>query len=181
MKHFFRVCIALFVLVASAGCEKADIPATAITCSLDLLNEQGQPATVFAQGQNIVFRFQMTNPSDQDIVLNNPPFDVTNFLEVNRLTSGEGSGALGKPYTNIFCTFQGGVVILAHTTTTLAIPWVEIPAYPTSSFFCGHAQTSHLPVGRYRTSFTTPLTILHVDQPDEVTASKTYMVDFEVR
>ena len=136
---------------------------------------------MFAQGQNIIFQFQITNPSAQSIVLDNPPIDVTHFLEVNRLTSGEGSGALGKPYNNIFCTYQGGVVVGAHTTTTLAIPWVEIPAFPTSYSFCGHAKTTFLPAGRYRSSFTTPLTIIRAGQPDVVTEAQTYTREFEVK
>ena len=146
-----------------------------------MLNEQGQEATVFPRGQNIIFRFQITNPTDRNIVLHNPPIDVTHFLEVNRLTPGEGSGAMGKPYNNLFCTYQGGVVVGAHTTTTLAIPWVEIPAFPTSQFFCGHAKTIYLPAGRYRTSFTTSLTIVRADQPDVVTEAQTFTHEFEVK
>lgn len=181
MKHLLLNGVAFAVMAGAFGCNKAQAPATPLTASFQLLNEQGQEATVFAQGQNLIFQFQITNPSAQNIVLHNPPIDVTHFLEVNRLTPGEGSGALGKPYNNIFCYFIGGISVLPHTTTTLSIPWVESPAFPTSGFFCGHAKTTYLPAGRYRTSFTTPLTIIRADQPDVVTEAQTFTREFEVK
>jgi len=183
MNHVMIKCLALAVLGSALGCDKSDGPATPLTCSFQLLNEQGQEATVFAQGQNIIFQFQITNPSAQNIVLNNPPIDVTHFLEVNRLTPGEGSSAIGKPYNNIFCTFQGGIGVPARSAITLSIPWVENAAFPTSLYFCGgqHAKTTYLPAGRYRTSFTTPLTIIRADQPDVVTEAQTFTREFEVK
>lgn len=183
MKHLLLNGVACAVMAGAFGCNKAQAPATPLTASFQLLNEQGQEATVFAQGQNIIFQFQITNPSAQNIVLHNPPIDVTHFLEVNRLTPGEGSGAMGKPYNNIFCTFQGGIGVPARSAITLSIPWVENAAFPTSLYFCGgqHAKTTYLPAGRYRTSFTTPLTIIRADQPDVVTEAQTFTREFEVK
>jgi hypothetical protein len=180
MKYFVLL---LFMALAgeTSSCQKAAAtPDGVLTTSFQLLNEQGQEATVFSHGQNLIFRFQLTNPSDQDVVLHNPPIEVTHFLEVNRLTPGEGSGAMGKPYDNIFCYLTGGIVVQAHTTTTLSIAWVETPAFPTSLFFCGHAKTTYLPAGRYRTSFTTPLIIIP-DQPNQVTKAQTFTKEFEVK
>jgi hypothetical protein len=59
-----------FIAFASGivGCQKTDsMPNAPLTASFQLINEQGQEAAVFPQGQNVVFRFQLTNISDQDI------------------------------------------------------------------------------------------------------------------
>lgn len=183
MKHLLLNGVAFAVVAGAFGCDKAEAPATPLTASFQLLNEQGQEATAFPRGENLIFLFRITNPTDRTVMLKNPPIDDTHFLEVRRLTPGEGSGDLGKPYTSAFCTYQGGVVVPARGAITLSIPWVESPAFPASLYFCGrqHAPTTYLPVGRYRTSFATPLTILRVNQPDEVTKTQTFTREFEVK
>lgn len=181
MKRLLLSALTVALLGNSSGCGKSDAPTTPLTSSFSLLNEQGQEATMFAQGQNIIFRFQITNPTDEDIVLDNPPINTSQFLEVVRLTAGEGAKNMGKPYNYIFCTFQGGVIVPARKTITASISWVETAAFSTSWPFCDHANTSYLPIGHYRTSFTTPLTILHVDQPYEVTKPQTFTVEFDVK
>ncbi|TGD79505.1 hypothetical protein [Hymenobacter wooponensis] len=181
MKRVLLYGATLALLGSNTGCEKSDAPSSPLTCSFQLLNEQGQEATVFSQGQNIVFRFQITNSTDQDIALANPPINTQEFLEVKQLTASGGKQSVGKPYAWVFCTFQGAVLIPAHQTLTLSIPWVEAPAFPMSAYFCGHAATTYLAKGQYRTSFTTPLTILHADQPEEVTKPQTFTKEFTVR
>lgn len=114
MNRFFLYGFTAALLGSSSGCGDSAAPTTPLTTSFDLLNEQGQVTTVFAQGQNIIFRFQFTNPTDDYITLRNPPFDVSDFLEVTRLTAGEGARKMGKPYTNIFCTYQNGVKVSPH-------------------------------------------------------------------
>jgi hypothetical protein len=181
MKRTLLYGLTLALLSATSGCEKSDAPTRSLTTSFQLLNERGQEATVFSQGQNILFRFQITNHTDQDVTLANPPIITQEFLEVDRLIAGGGSQALGKPYIGVFCTYQGAVQLPAHKTLTLSIPWVETTAFPTSAYFCGHANTTYLAAGHYRTSFTTPLTILHGDQPEEVTKPQTFTVEFNVK
>ena len=180
MKRFLLSALAVALLGSSSGCDKSDAATSPLTTSFSLLNEQGQEATVFAQGQNIIFRFQITNPTDEDIILRNPPIDVSHFLEVTRLTAGEGSKNMGKPYNYIFCTFQGGVIAPARKAVTASIPWVETPAFSTTWPFCDHASTSYLPIGHYRTSFTTPLIILHANQ-EKITKPQTFTVEFDVK
>ena len=181
MKRLLLCALTVALLGSSSGCAKSDAPTSPLTTSFSLLNEQGREATVFAQGQNIIFRFQITNPTDKNIILRNPPIDDTHFLEVTRIAAGKGAENVGKPYARIFCTFNLIYGIPAHQTGTWSIPWVEASAFPTSPIFCAHTSTSHLPTGRYRTSFTTPLTIVHADQPDEVTKPRTFTIEFEVK
>jgi hypothetical protein len=151
--HLLMKYTALLIAALGSGaarCHKQDtVPTPTVTDSLQLLNEQGQPATVFAQGQNIVFRFQVKNNSDQSIFLPNPVFDPTTFLAVYT----RARVSFGKPYEYIFCTYQGGIPLAAGQTYTFSIPWVEAAAYSTTAQFCRHAATTYLPLGRYQTHF----------------------------
>ncbi|MFD1875538.1 hypothetical protein [Hymenobacter bucti] len=157
MKYLFAF---FFVAFASglAGCQQTDsAPKGPLTASFQLLNEQGQDATVFPQGQNVIFRFEIVNTSDQDVFVKNPVFDTRDFLEVFS-TAEKQQVSLGKPYSGIFCYYVGGYVIPAHKAITCTIPWVDATAYPLSFPFCGHAPTTYLPIGHYRTAFSPAVT-----------------------
>jgi len=114
VKHALVSYSILSVLAGSIGCEQLEAPATPLTCSFALLNEQGQPTTVFAQGQNIVFQFQITNPTEQDVLLQNPPIETADFLVVTRQTSGEGVAALGKLRWSRLGAQKQDVYFLSH-------------------------------------------------------------------
>ena len=66
-----------------------------------------------------------------------------------------------------------------------SIPWVAAAAYPTSSRFCGHAATTYLPVGRYRTSFAPSFTWYQDSNPTtagpaHTTDAQEFNCEFEV-
>ena len=181
MKHVMIKCLALAVLGSALGCNKAEeAPASPLTYSFQLLNEQGQEATVFPKGQNILFRFLLINPTNEVVVLNNPAFDEAEFLAVTRLTPGEGSGTVGKPYKNMFCEYVQAFRVPPHDTLELSISWVEAPNSTTRGPFCAHAPTTWLPVGRYRTSFPIALTLLRGEKTT-VTAAQTFSKEFDVK
>ena len=168
---------------ATVSCHQPDTaPAAPFTASFQLLNEQGQEAASFPQGQNIVFRFQLINHSAQAVYFTAPLFDTRQFLA---LTTREGT-SLGKPYTGVLCTLIGAYQLAARDTMTFTIPWVAAAAYPTSGQFCGHAATSYLPTGHYRTSFAPSFT-WHQDLnpttagPTQTTAPQEFSQEFEVR
>jgi hypothetical protein len=177
---------AFLVTALSSGafsCHKQNtVPIPPVRGSLQVLTEQGQPATVVTQGQNIIFRFQLSNNSDHEIFLPNPLFDPATFLTV----SNRAGVLFGKPYTNIFCTFQGGTPLAAGKTITLSIPWVEAVAYPMTAHFCRHATTSYLPVGQYQTHFATAFTWNESNSSTTFSISQTSAVqefncEFEVK
>jgi hypothetical protein len=147
-----------FTLLGIApGCDKNSALAGPLTCSFQLLNEQGQEATVFSQGQNLIFRFQVTNTCDQNIYIKIPMFNTQDFLEVYG-TAGKQNVSLGKPYSGIFCNYVSGYTLVAHQAMTFTIPWVDVAAFPISFPFCTHAPTTYLPTGHYRTSFSPSVT-----------------------
>jgi hypothetical protein len=179
MKYpFFMLAMAL--VSGTVSCQKTDpAPDGPLTVSFQLLNEQGREATVFPQGQNLLFSYQVANSSDQDIFLKNPVGDLTHFLEVYGMAEKQ-AVSLGKPYSSIFCYYIGGYTLPAHQTMTLSIPWVTSSAYPTSPQFCGHAPNTYLPIGHYSTTFTPSLTWSQGKSTGTTTTFPTFTRAFDV-
>ncbi|WP_324674020.1 hypothetical protein [Hymenobacter sp. GOD-10R] len=126
-----------------------------------MLNERRQETTVFAAGDNVIFSFQLRNKSGQDIALRNPIFNTEHFCEVYQRDKNDNAAtSLGVPYQGIFCTYQGANLLLANSTLTNEILWADDKTIPTVGFFCGHNQQQLLPVGKYRTAFTTTIDIV---------------------
>ena len=181
----YRLYVLFAALASSTGsCQKANTaPTGPLTASFQLLNEQAGEATVFPQGQNVIFRFQITNTSDQDVFVKNPVFDTRDFLEVYS-TAEKQQVSLGKPYAGIFCYYVGGYVIPAHKAITCTIPWVDAAAYPLSFPFCGHAPTTYLLAGHYRTSFRPSVTWHFQGQGpdnDDNTDFQAFSYEFDVK
>jgi archaellum component FlaG (FlaF/FlaG flagellin family) len=103
MKLVLPVTIVLGVLT-SACHKEAEAPSSTIEADFELLNTQGQSATSFRQGQNIVFRFRVKNNTSDDVLLTNPLFETTHFLEVSKLSADNTSTVIGKPYKYVFCS-----------------------------------------------------------------------------
>jgi hypothetical protein len=183
MKYCFYF-LSVALVSSTVSCQKTTTsPTGPLTATFQLLTEQGQEATVFSQGQNFVFCFRLANTSDQDIYVENPVFDPREFLEVVRLVENQ-QVSMGKPYTGIFCTYQGGYKIAAHQAMTFTIPWLEAPAYPTSYPLCGHVSTNYLPIGHYRTAFRPSVTWHFWDQGPATSTTvdfQTFGREFEVK
>ncbi len=158
MKHSFLASLALLLAGSALSCQKvAEPPATPLAYSFQVLTEQGLATTVFAPGQNIVFRFQVENRADQEMYLANPLFEAAHFLEVYQLGSGPPQ-SMGTPYQDLCLSYQAYYTVAAHSTLSFAVPWVKSAQYPDVAPFCTHAATTGLPAGRYRTSFAPTLT-----------------------
>jgi hypothetical protein len=157
MKHSFSSRFSLLLLAGSLlGCNKvAEPPVAPLAYSFQVLNAQGQATSVFAAGQNIVFRFQVENRSDQDMYLANPLFAGPHFLEVYQLGSGQ---SMGKPYQDLCLTYQAFYLLSPHSVRAFTVPWLKSAQYPEMEPFCTHAATTALPAGRYRLSFSPTLT-----------------------
>jgi hypothetical protein len=183
MKRLLICGLSLAMASSIVSCDKADAPAIPLVCSFQLLNEQGQDAVVFPQGQNFIFRFQVTNTSDQDIYVDNPVIDTREFLEVFSLAEKQ-QVSVGRPYSGIFCEYIGGYTVAAHQAMTFTIPWVAATAFPMSFPFCGHAPTKYLPAGHYHTAFT-PSVTWHIKKQGPATAKTSnfqrYAREFEIK
>jgi hypothetical protein len=164
----FSALLLLFSLIG-AGCEKeedlfelqiGDKDATlikevnGIEFKFCLLNEQGEPATVFNEGENFTFQFSITNFKKDSIIITTE-FINDEFFRVYRMT-GDSKSDMGKPWTGVWCYYSGEpkeFILQSSKIKSLQCPWVltvkEKPDYP----LCVSESKDYLGRGEYFTSF----------------------------
>jgi hypothetical protein len=71
--------LVLLLLFLGAGCEKDEtIPNPKVECSFFLLNQTGSPDTIFAEGENFTFYFEI-NTDDPEWRFNGFQLNDSNF------------------------------------------------------------------------------------------------------
>jgi len=99
IRYLFFPLLAAGLLGGLVGCQKNPVaPTEPLVCTFQLLNEQGQEATTFAAGQNVVFRYELRNTTDQEMYLQPGIFEPTAFLEVFSDASSPAQ-SVGTPYS----------------------------------------------------------------------------------
>ena len=181
MKQLVIFGISFLLLGSATGCKTpVDAPIDPLTFSFQLLNEQKQEATVFPQGQNIIFYFEARNNTDQEIALQNPIFNPEHFLELYS-GIGENAQSVGKPYKYIFCTYNGFYFVPAHSILVFEMPWVASLQHPVVGPFCGNATNAYLPRGHYSTSFAPTITWHFGAEPSKTIVSPALVREFDVK
>ena len=90
-----------------------------------LQNEDGMECYDFKEGDNIIFRLEIKNDTDEDVIL--PPFSEVLGLDVFTVFSLEGV-KIGTPWDVIMTSFRECEVIRAHSSAVFVCPWFDIPA-----------------------------------------------------
>ena len=101
-----------------------------------LLNKERQPATVFNNGDNLIFSFSFKNNSADQITV------TTEFINSDffRVYLTQNNTDMGKPWTGIWCLFIGQpqeINIAPQSMVILRYPWIldenNMPDYPLSA------------------------------------------------
>lgn len=160
--------VLLILCFLGAGCEKEDelfweispdSKTAVIQKEVDgiefkfcLLNEQGEPATVFNEGENFIFSFSFKNKMQDPIVVTTE-FISSNFYRVYRSID---KTDMGKPWTGIWCNYDGTlheINLAPSNVRQLNCPWVltddKAPEYP----LCMSESKEYLAKGKYETFF----------------------------
>ena len=123
-----------------------------------LQNEDGIECYDFKEGENIIFRLEIKNDTDEDAYL--PPFTDIIGHDVFCVYSQNGE-EIGTPWDEIWSYMVGGDFIGAHSSVVFVCPWFDIPAL----YFLGHEhfysaysfyktdEKSPLPKGEYYSNF----------------------------
>lgn len=118
-----------------------------------LLNEKGEPATIFEEEENFTFQFTFQNNLEDSITVNTS-FVTNNFFEVTQRNNGQNID-LGKPYTGIWCEYVGGPKNFVLTTNAIGgvqCPWVTSGGENIHPF-CASESREALNSGTYFTQF----------------------------
>ena len=122
-----------------------------------LQNEDGTECYDFKEGDNIIFRLEIKNDTDEDAIL--PPFSEVLGLDVFTVFSQEGV-RIGTPWDVIMTSFRECEIIGAHNSAVFVCPWFDIPAlyyngteHYYSEYFYKKDDKSPLPKGEYYSEF----------------------------
>ena len=122
-----------------------------------LQNEDGMECYDFKEGDNIIFRLEIKNDTDEDAIL--PPFSEVLGLDVFSVYSREGE-KIGTPWDVIMTSFRECEIIGAHNSAVFVCPWFDIPAlyyngteHYYSEYFYKKDDKSPLPKGEYYSEF----------------------------
>jgi len=154
----------LLVLLTGSGCQKEDelfweISPTSessviqkavngIEFKFCLLNEKGEPSTVFRKGENFSFVFSFKNKMLDTIVITTE-FISSNFFRVYRL---QDNFDMGKPWTGAWCEFSGAPQefrLSPETENTIKCPWVVTETEKADYPLCAGESKSYLGKGEY--------------------------------
>jgi len=168
--------IIIIVLFAGIACSKQDVPLN-VEAAFQLLNEAGQPATVYNEGESFQFLFVIRNKTGMQLTFN-PDFIEEDFFRVFRLEQS-GFVSMGKPYQNAFCQFGVGQFIIAPGEEyRFNIPWVPEDGnnyYP----FCLTNKNDPLSKGKYRTAIEKPIHVTY--EGGAITIAERFVIDFEIK
>ncbi len=171
-KIIFLSAIALLIFV-TLGCEKDDnkLP---VDFKFVLLDTLGNEKTVFNQGENIIFSFQVINNSSEDLYLENF-FPNDDFFRVYQTNVNEGTLDYGIPY-------EAFILPYAFKVATNGILKIEYPwkggvfwdeEYPILS---NENSNNDLPIGNFYTEFTQSFKIGKIQ-----TEEKHFKIHFKIK
>lgn len=139
-----------------------------------LLNEQGEPATVFNEGENFTFLFSITNKSGVNLN-NDNRFLNENIFNVYDIKKND----YGKPYeiTFILTIGQGAMPLDADSTYTFNVPWKDERESWNSLYYSFKGLSKNLlPKGRYFTQFSHQFSLGQIK-----TDVLTFRINFEIK
>jgi hypothetical protein len=170
----------------NSSCKKEPPPeflyGVPLTFQFRLLNEAGQEATVFPQGQNITFDLQMTNySSNRWDFLSSRLFSVPSYLRVFKITGTADSVDIGQPFDRkAFCSSED-VLIKPSEAISIKFNWAsDSTQFPTKGCGIRGANKAKLPIGKYRTGFTHRFQFLEGDS-FRISTPIRFDINFEVK
>ncbi len=152
--------VALFFVSCNED-EESLIPQ--VDFNFQLLDMNGNPSTVFNEGENFIFSFLIINRSDRQIQFDQSEMQTQDFFRVIRLVDSQEEVStvdMGRPYNGVFCLYMASHTISAKDTLSLRIPWKPDENWDTgtgkyfSPFFCDvNSDNQLLGKGNYQTKF----------------------------
>ncbi|MFV0593792.1 MAG: hypothetical protein ACK5M7_20640 [Draconibacterium sp.] len=139
-----------------------------------LLNEAGEPATVFNEGENFTFRFSIQNKNKQLIYFDQSLMNSNEFCEVKNNTK-----SFGKPFEIIGVNEIGkiGWSIPENSTTEISVKWIpDSDTWNISHFYLKNKHLSVLSKGIYLTEFSQKF-----DLETLQTKKLTFKINFEIK
>ncbi len=173
---FSAIALLIFTTISCEKEDQAELPVDFKFCLLDTL---GKEKTVFNQGENIIFSFEIINKTSQDVHIGNF-FSNYDFFRVFQLNTPEGKLDYGVPYDHLFCEFIGAFLIPKNDSFKVVIPWYNDEKYTDGYIGCPietfHRDVPKLEKGKYCTEFSQSFKI-----GENETVEKHFKINFKVQ
>jgi len=144
-----------------------------------LLNEKGEPSTVFNEGENFDFIFSFKN-NMQDTIVVTTEFINSNFFRVYRSLD---RNDMGKPWTGVWCDYSLAPQEIYSAPSTIKLlhcPWVltndNAPEYP----LCMSESKDYLAKGKYETFFDLDFHFT-IGGKQKIIDNITFKINFEIK
>jgi len=189
IKIFKLSLIALLFSLISAGCQKDDIfeldigdenaviqkEIDGIEFKFCLLNEQGEPSTIFDEGENFTFQFSIKNKTGENLIFHDYSFyEDTDFFSVHNSTQN-----FGRPFELLtgYLTSNEMRYIHDEMSSSFTCRWQE----NRDKFFAMHGAfkgLNKMPLenGKYITNFTHNFHFGNVE-----TGKLTFKINFKIK
>lgn len=181
--------VILLIAFISAGCQKDDIfelnigdenaviekERDGIEFKFCLLNEQGEPATVFNEDENFTFQFSVKNNTDTTIYFDNSLFNVNGFCEVHYNDKSVGMSFEKPVFMNLIG--RAAFSIPGGATSGSIVKWIpDEEAWNSGFVYFNRSNVSYLSKGKYFTAF-----IHKFDFGTRKTEKLTFKINFEIK
>ena len=172
MKHLKLIISLIVTVLLFASCEKNknELP---VEFKFVLLDTLGNEKTVFNQGKNIIFSFQVINKSSEDLMLQNF-FPNDDFFRVYQTNTNEGTLDYGIPYDG-YCKI-GYFSIPQNDTLKIEYPWKGNADITEYWIIFGNLSNPDLHKGNFYTEFSQSFKI-----GDIQTEEKHFKINFTVK
>ena len=145
-----------------------------------LLNEQEKPATVFNEGENIIFSFSLTNNLKESISI------PTQFIndDFYRVYENKNNTDMGKAWTGIWCNFNNEkmmIELLANEQKELNCPWRLSEIFQADYPLCKGDDMNPLPQGEYFTSLHFDLLYTTTEGEQKSIKNVTFTINFKIQ
>lgn len=173
-----KILTVILIGLALWSCDNSKRSDNFVEFEFQLLNENGEQATIFAFEENLSFRFAILNNTEDGLFLSEM-YNMDSFFEVFKKEDSGELVSYGKPYNAIFCLYVGGYIIPAGGSLMIEIPWT--PGQDIiSPILCGlKYDNTPLPAGIYRTGISATCTF-QKDGEDFLTKESSIDISFQI-
>jgi hypothetical protein len=128
MRQFAFTVMPLLILISAFSCFDKESPNHPVEVRFDLLNESGEPSSIFKEGEDIIFRYSIINNSSNPVTVNNFQEVLgNNFMLVLESYQGDDGAmrkkVIGYPYDGIKIIDVFGLEIVAYDTLVMQASW----------------------------------------------------------
>jgi hypothetical protein len=166
----------LLLCVATFACKKEEPFDPEMDFKLRLLNDKGEEATVFKEGEKFSLSFLMTNKINETRFFY--PEQLANSSELFRIIRTADSLDFGQPYNPIPCTGQK-ISIQSGQSLEFKVPW-NSNFFTVGDFCVQNVKKDDLKKGVYNTQFVSNLSIGTLET-SRITKKLSLLINFEIK